>query len=422
MRYSFVFARTNKTAPADADSTNARLLIQGGFVSQLSAGIYTFLPLGLRVLNKIKSIVREEMNAVGGQEVLMPALIPKAPWETTKRWDSIDVLFKLVGAGDKEFALGPTHEEVVTPLVELYVNSYKELPVSVYQIQDKFRNEPRAKSGLLRGREFSMKDMYSFHVSPEDLEAYYDRVADRYLTLFGRMGLDAIKTEASGGAFSKFSHEYQVATPFGEDHIFVCDKCRWAVNREIAEVKDGDVCPKCGGKIVETKSIEVGNIFKLSTRFADDFGFSVALEDGSRGKVWMGCYGIGMSRLMGSIVEVSHDDRGIIWPKEVAPFAVHLISLGSKDAEVAGRTERFASELHDELTRAGIEVLWDDRSGISAGAKFADADLLGMPLRLVVSEKTIASDSIEWKERSCSESRMLPRSEIVESIQSFLSL
>jgi len=420
MRYSLLFSKTNKTAPADADSTNARLLIQGGFVNQLAAGIYTFLPLGLRVLNKIKTIVREEMDVVGGQEVLMPALIPKAPWETTKRWDSIDVLFKLVGAGEKEFALGPTHEEVVTPLVQAFVKSYKELPVSVYQIQDKFRNEARAKSGLLRGREFSMKDMYSFHTSLEDLEAYYDKVADQYLKLFNRLGLDAIKTEASGGSFSKFSHEYQVVTPFGEDLVYVCDKCRWSVNREISEVKDGDACPKCGGRIVEAKAIEVGNIFKLSTRFADDFGFTVALEDGSQGKVWMGCYGIGMSRLMGSIVEVSHDERGIIWPKEVAPFGVHLVSLGSRDPESADRVAQSASELYDELTRAGIEVLWDDRVGVSAGEKFADADLLGLPLRLVVSEKTLAQNSVEWKERSCPDNRLISAGDLLESVRQFI--
>ncbi len=419
MKYSHLFAKTNKMAPADADSTNARLLIQGGFVNQLAAGIYTFLPLGLRVLNKIKAIVREEMNMVGGQEVLMPALIPKAPWETTKRWDSIDVLYKLTGAGDKEFALGPTHEEVVTPLVQAFVKSYKDLPCSAYQIQDKFRNEARAKSGLLRGREFSMKDMYSFHRSEADLETYYDTVAEQYTHLFNRMGLDAIKTEASGGVFSKYSHEYQVVTPYGEDLIYVCDKCRWAVNREIAEVKNGDICPKCDGKIIETKAIEVGNIFKLSTRFADDFGFTVTLEDGTQGKVWMGCYGIGMSRLMGSIVEVSHDERGIIWPKSVAPFAVHVVSIGSKDVAVHERVQQSATDLYDQLTRAGVEVLWDDRVGVSAGEKFADADLLGMPLRLVVSEKSLAQSSIEWKERASTESKLVTLTDIVSYVETF---
>jgi prolyl-tRNA synthetase len=416
MRYAQLFAKTNKTAPADADSTNARLLIQGAFVSQLAAGIYTFLPLGLRVLNKIKTIVREEMNAVGGQEVLMPALIPKQPWETTRRWDAIDVLFKLKGAGDKDFTLGPTHEEVVTPLVQQFVHSYKELPVAVYQIQDKFRNEPRAKSGLLRGREFAMKDMYSFHISEADLESYYDKVADCYLNVFKRLGLDAIKTEASGGVFAKYSHEYQVPTPYGEDLIYVCDKCRWSVNREIAEVKDGDACPKCGGTIKETKAIEVGNIFKLSTRFADDFGFTVALEDGSPGKLWMGCYGIGLSRLVGAIVEVFHDDRGIIWPKSVAPFAAHLVSLGSKDEDVAERVATTASDLYDELTKAGVEVLWDDRAGVSAGEKFADADLIGCPIRLVVSEKTLAQDSVEWKEREGGEAKLVKLPDVYETI------
>ena len=421
MRYSQLFAKTNKTAPADADSTNARLLIQGGYINQLGAGIYTFLPLGLRVLNKIKAIVREEMSVVGGQEVLMPALIPKAPWETTGRWDKIDVLFKLNGAGEKEYALGPTHEEVVTPLVQEFVKTYKELPVSVYQIQDKFRNEARAKSGLLRGREFSMKDMYSFHISSEDLETYYDKVALQYTHLFQRMGLDAIKTEASGGVFAKYSHEYQVVTPYGEDNIYKCPSCDWAQNREICEKNEGDTCPKCNvGAVEVVKAIEVGNIFKLSTRFADAFGYTFVDQDGTSKQVWMGCYGIGMSRLMGSIVEVSHDERGIIWPKSVAPFSVHLVSLGSKDPAIVERTMVVALDLYDALIKSGFEVLWDDRSDVSAGEKFADADLLGMPLRLVISEKTLAQDSVEWKDRNGTELKLIKLSDIQNEILNFI--
>ncbi len=419
MKQSVLVSKTNKSAPHDADSVNARLLVQGGFVSQLAAGIYTYLPLGLRVLENIKQVVREEMNAVGGQEILMPGLIPKAPYEATKRWDTIDVLFKLEGAGGKEFALGPTHEEVVTPLVQTFARSYKDLPVSVYQIQDKFRNEPRAKSGLLRGREFWMKDMYSFHRSPEDLEKYYDRATEAYARVFKRLGLDAVLTEASGGVFSKFSHEFQVPTPFGEDLIYVCDQCRYAVNREIAQVKDGDACPNGDGTIKEVKAIEVGNIFKLSTRFADDFGFQVALEDGSSGKVWMGCYGIGISRLMGAIVEVHHDDRGILWPKRVAPALVHLVSLKAKDESVQEKINATAESLHDALSRAGIEVLWDDRAEASPGEKFADADLLGLPLRLVVSEKTLREEAVEWKERHETDGKLVGLLEILEKVQTF---
>ncbi len=422
MRYSKLFGRTSKEAPHDADSVNARLLVQAGFINQLAAGIYTYLPLGLRVLSKIKTIVREEMNVVDGQEVLMPALIPKAPWEATKRWHAIDVLFKLKGAGDKEFALGPTHEEVVTPLVQQYVKSYKDLPVSVYQIQDKFRNEARAKSGLLRGREFAMKDMYSFHTSLQDLEQYYDRVKQQYLSVFSRCGLNAIVTEASGGVFSKYSHEYQVATPSGEDLIYQCDQCHWAVNREIAEVKDGDVCPTCTkGSIHEIKAIEVGNIFKLSTRFADDFGFHVTLEDGSAGQVWMGCYGFGPSRVMGSIVEVHHDDVGMIWPKSVAPYHVHLVSLSHKDESVQSRIDEAAQELHDELTASGVEVLWDDREDVRAGEKFADADLIGIPLRLVVSEKTLKEEAVEWKARHEKDTRLVRIDEIGDEVTAWLA-
>lgn len=422
MRYSKLFGRTAKEVPHDADSVNAKLLVQAGFVSQLAAGIYTYLPLGLRVLNKIKVIVREEMNAVHGQEVLMPALIPKAPWETTKRWDAIDVLFKLKGAGDKEFALGPTHEEVVTPLVQQFVKSYKDLPVSVYQIQDKFRNEARAKSGLLRGREFAMKDMYSFHTSLQDLEQYYDRVKQQYLTVFSRCGLNAIITEASGGVFSKYSHEYQVATPSGEDLIYQCDQCQWAVNREIAEVKDGDVCLACGkGTIKEIKAIEVGNIFKLSTRFADDFGFRVTLEDGSAGQVWMGCYGFGPSRVMGSIVEVHHDDAGMMWPKSVAPYHVHLVSLSHKDESIKNQIDEAAQEIHDGLEAADVEVLWDDREDIRAGEKFADADLIGIPLRLVVSEKTLKEQSVEWKERHEKDARLVKIDDVLDEVKEWLA-
>lgn len=422
MRYSKLFGKTNKTAPADADSANARLLTQAGFIDQLAAGIYSYLPLGLRVLNKIKNIVREEMVAIGGQEILMPALLPSEPWEKTGRWSDPgpEVMFQFEGRGGKKFGLGWTHEEIIAPLVQKFVHSYKDLPLAVYQIQDKFRNEPRARSGLLRGREFSMKDLYSFHLTSEDLEVYYETVMDAYLHIYRRCGLETIVVESSGGPFSKYSHEFQVITENGEDIIFVCDKCRYAQNREIAEYKAGDKCPKCGGVMKEQRAIEVGNIFKLGTRFTDAFDFSVTGEDGKPMKVIEGCYGIGPSRMMASIVEVFHDEAGIIWPKSVAPFQVHLVSLGSKDADMVEKINTAAAWLHNELEAIGVEVLWDDRPNISAGEKFADADLIGVPLRLVISEKTLKENSAEWKERAVKETKLVSMAEIIDSVKKYL--
>ena len=420
MKYANLFSKTTKTAPHDADSANARLLVQAGFINQLMAGVYSYLPLGIRVLDKIKNIVRDEMNAIGSQEIYMPALHPKDNYIKTNRWDVIDILFKLDGAGGKEYALGSTHEEIVTPLVQQYVKSYKDLPVSVYQIQDKFRNEPRAKSGLMRGREFSMKDMYSFHLTEEDFQDYYERSKQTYQNVFSRCGIDSIITEASGGVFSKYSHEFQTPTESGEDLIYVCDKCQYAQNKEIAEVKDGDKCPKCEGVIKETKSIEVGNIFPLKTKFTEAFNLTVIGEDGKKHPVIMGCYGIGPSRVMGAIVEVHNDDRGMIWPKSVAPFHVHMVSVNSKDETMQERVMNTAESLYQDLEKAGVEVLWDDRVNASPGEKFANADLIGIPLRLVVSEKTLAEDSIEWKLRTEKEFKLVPLQDIKEQVETFV--
>jgi prolyl-tRNA synthetase len=415
-----MFGRTTKEAPHDADSVNARLLTQAGFINQLMAGVYTYLPLGLRVLNKIKNIVREEMDGLGASEVYMPALTPKELWETTNRWDKIDVMFKLEGHGNKEYALGSTHEEVVTPLVAQYVKSYKDFPVAIYQIQDKYRNEPRAKSGLLRGREFSMKDLYSFHLTEEDFSDFYERAKKAYLKVFSRCGLDAKVVEASGGVFTKkFSHEFQVLSQNGEDTIYLCD-CGFAQNREIAQVKEGSKCPKCGGAIREEKAIEVGNIFPLETRFTKDFGFNVQEQDNTSVDVIMGCYGIGPSRVMGSIVEIYNDEMGMMWPKNVAPFHVHLATLASKDIQERDRIVNAAADLHDKLEGAGIEVLWDDREDVRAGEKFADADLIGIPLRLVVSQKTLAEGAVEWKERNKNDVRMVKIEEVLWETKTWL--
>jgi len=580
MRYSKLFGKTKLTTPHDSDSVNAKYLTQAGFVDKMAAGIYNFLPLGKRVLDKIVQIIREEMNAVDGQEIAMPALHPIELWETTGRTKTADaILYRTKGAGDKDFVFAPSHEEAVTPLAAKSVQSYKDLPISVYQFQTKFRNEPRAKSGVLRGREFGMKDMYSFHATEKDMDEYYERVKQAYLNVYERCGVKAYVVEASGGIFSdKISHEFSVVTPAGEDTILVCEKCNIAQNLEVAigkvhnpenpeekelpmkevkaergpsidesaeahkvapskvlktvvyalsgggligvcirgdlkvnehklahylgsevrpaskdelekiglvagfispvglpKVKGGlkhgaevggdekdvkeekhgktalpfvadnsirDVknfvtgankknldlvnvnlgtdftiddfvdlvtvdesfgCAKCGSELTETKAIEAGNIFKLGTKFSKDFDLHFTNDQGKRDFVIMGCYGIGTTRLVGTIVEASHDEKGIIWPVSVAPYQVHLISLGAqKDSEV----NTAAENIYEALQMAGVEVLYDERDE-SAGKKFNDADLIGLPLRIVVSSRTLKEKSVEWKLRNETEGKLV---------------
>ncbi|MBT3231026.1 hypothetical protein HN358_04610 [Candidatus Uhrbacteria bacterium] len=421
MKQSKLFTKTSKQVPADADSANAKFLVQAGFVDQVMAGVYTYLPLGLRTLQKIQNIVREEMNDIGGQEIYMPALAPKENWQATGRWDDLDVLFKLDGAGDKEYALGATHEEIVTPLAKKFARSYKDFPFAVYQIQDKFRNELRCKSGILRGREFNMKDLYSFHTSVEDMEAYYQKALEAYKNVFVRCGINALVTEASGGSFSKWSHEFQMPTESGEDTIYVNEAGDYAWNNELfPDMKDGDDAPDKSGKVKEIKAIEVGNIFPLKTKYSEAFKYNYIDENGEEKPVMMGCYGIGPSRTMGAIVEANHDDKGMIWPKSVAPFAVHLVSLGSKDETIQDRIDTVSEAVYTDLQKAGIEVLWNDRTDQSFGEKFADADLIGLPLRLVVSEKTLAEDSIEWKERASTDMRLVKIQSAVEEVASWV--
>lgn len=414
MLYSRLFGKTNKTFPADADSVNARLLVQAGFIDQLMAGVYSYLPLGLRVLSKIEKIIREEMNALGAQELLMPALHPKENWEKTGRWTDPgkEVMFQLKGRGDKDFGLGWTHEEIVTPLAKKFIHSYRDLPFAVYQIQDKFRNEPRAKSGLLRGREFWMKDMYSFHADEKDLEDFYQQSITAYENIFTRCGLTAVLTEASGGSFSKYSHEFQVLTGHGEDIIFMCDNCSYAQNKEIATFKDGATCLKCGkGMMHEKKAIEAGNIFQLKAKYSDAFDLTFTDEKGVRQKVLMGCYGLGPSRVMGAIAEVLSDKNGLCWPASVAPFGVHIVPLNAKTPSEQKAIDTETAKVLSILEKAGVEALVDDRD-IRPGEKFADADLIGCPIRVVISEKTLAKKSVEWKERCASEEVLVKISEL----------
>ncbi|MEK9135028.1 MAG: aminoacyl--tRNA ligase-related protein [Patescibacteria group bacterium] len=397
MRQSQLFTKTIKEAPKDEVSVNANLLTRAGFIYKNSAGIYSFLPLGWRVIQKIASIVRQEMNAIGGQEMFMTALHDKHYLQATGRW-GVDVVFKVAEAGKKEptFNLSWTHEEIISEIAAKYINSYKDLPFSVYQIQTKFRNEPRAKSGLLRGREFLMKDLYSFHTSEKNLFEYYDLVAKSYKKIFERCGLASVYTLAAGGDFTlNNTHEFQVLCDAGEDTIYVCEKCGYSENKEITKLEDGVECPKCGGLIKEKKSIEVGNIFPLGTKYSEAFNLKFSDENGVKKYVVMGSYGIGLGRVMATIVEKFYDEKGIIWPKEVAPFQVHLIEIKSS-----------AKKIYEDLIKAGVEVLYDDRDK-SAGEKFADADLIGIPIRMVVSEKTLKEDSVEIKERNKKETKLV---------------
>ncbi len=408
MRYSQLFGKTSKNSPSDADSPNARLLEQGGFVEHVMAGVYSWLPLGLSVLRKVEQIVREEMNALGAQEIFMPSLQPKEYWLATKRWEGVDVLFKLKSQTEKEYALGCTHEEVVTPLAQKFTRSYKELPFAVYQINTKFRDELRAKSGVLRGREFRMKDMYSFHTNQADLEAFYARALETYVKVFARCGLDVKVVQASGGIFtSKVSHEFQALTESGEDVLIACEKCSFGQNSEIATLKEGGACPSCGGTLKNMKGIEVGNIFDLGTKYSDAFDFDFMDAEGAHQRVLMGCYGIGTSRLVGAIVEAHNDAKGIVWPKSVAPFQVHVVALKSKDEETQKLIDAAVAAIERDLMAKGVEVLVDDREK-GAGEKFADADLIGIPLRLVVSEKTLAASAVEWKERTAADVASVP--------------
>lgn len=398
--------RPKKQPPAEADTINHKLLVQAGFVRQLMAGVYSYLPLGLRVLDKIDDVVREEMDAIGGQELLMPILHPSRIWKQTGGWESIDVLYKVESRTGKQYALGQSQEEVVTPLLGEFIQSYRDLPVAAYHIQWKFRDELRAKSGILRGKEFEMKDMYSFHENQEDFERFYEIVKKAYLKIFKRLGLIAKVTEASGGDFTeKISYEFMVLTDAGEDDILYCPVCEFCVNAEIAKRKKGDECPKCDeGYLEQAVASEVGNVFDIGDKYSKDFGITFTDEEGKRKHPVMGCYGIGTTRTMGVVVEKFHDKKGIIWPEIIAPFKIQLIDI---------KQEKEAQELYDLLIEEGIEVLWDDREE-SAGVKFADAELIGNPWRVVISEKSLKQGGVEIKRRGEDKKEIVSKGELIE--------
>lgn len=405
--------------PKDEIAVNARLLERGGFVYKSMAGVYEYLPLGYRVLEKINGIIREEMNVIGGQCLFLSALQPKERWEKTGRWESMrDIMYQFKDHSGREIGLATTHEEALTEIAIRFIHSYKDLPLFLYQIQTKFRDEPRAKSGLIRGREFLMKDLYSFHPDEKDLDRFY-KIADKaYRTIFKRCGLNVYLTEAGGSTFTKeFTHEYQVLSDAGEDVIYYCHKCRFSQNKEITLLKDGDKCPKCGGIISAGKSIEVGNIFKLGTKFSEAFGLHYSDKEGNKKPVVMGSYGIGPGRLMATIVEILHDDRGIIWGEAVAPFKIHLLLIGSAKSEKFKSLKRYAENIYKELLAKGAEVLYDDRDEKTPGEKFADADLIGIPWRVVVSDKTLQKNGVEVKRRNKTKSKVVSFSHLMKMVQ-----
>ena len=398
MRYSQLFGKSVKDYPKDEVSINAKLLLKGGYIDKLMAGSYSLLPLGRRVEQKIEQIIREEMNKTGAQEMLLPLLHPKEIWNETGRWDSAkDVMYQFEKDG-KEYALSFTHEEIVMDMLRKHVSSYKDLPIKIYQFSTKFRNEVRAKSGVLREREFVMKDLYSAHISKEDLMEYYWQIADAYLTIFKRIGLDAKITEASGGVFTdEHTHEFQVICDAGEDTIYHKDGWKYHKNKEVMteeELADPDT--------TSATAVEVGNIFPLGTMYSQKMNALCTDRDGSKLPIWFGSYGIGPKRVMGTVVEVSHDENGIIWPASIAPFQVHLVGLADS-----------ANDVYKQLQDNHIDVLYDDRD-VSAGEKFTDADLLGIPYRIVVSAKT--GENVEIKKRNEEKVEIVPLAEAVKMI------
>lgn len=411
MRVSRLFTKTTKTAPADEVAKNAQLLIRAGFVHKEMAGVYAYLPLGLRVLEKIKQIVREEMNAVGSNELIMTSLQRKDVWEKTNRWsdDTVDIWFRTALKDGTELGLGWSHEEPIVEMMKQYVRSYKDLPVSLYQFQTKMRNELRAKSGIMRGREFVMKDMYSFHATKEDLDTYYEEVIEAYKRVYDRLGIgeDTYVTFASGGAFTKFSHEFQTICEAGEDVIYLHREKNIAINEEVLD----EAVVELGlskGELEAVKTAETGNIFNFGSQKTDEMDLFYTGEDGKSHSLYIGSYGIGVTRAMGVIAEKLSDDKGLVWPESIAPYRVYLVSIGDKGAAEADK-------LYDSLTTSGVEVLYDDRDE-RPGAKFADSELLGLPHRVTVSDRLVEAGQYEYTSRHDGKTVILTHEEVIAKL------
>jgi prolyl-tRNA synthetase len=417
MRQSQLFTKTRREAPKDEVAKNAQLLVRAGYINKEMAGVYDYLPLGLRTLGNIIEIIREEMNKIGGQEIFLSSLQDPEVWKKSGRWsdEQVDVWFKPELKNGTEVGLAITHEEPLTFLLREHISSYKDLPKYIYQFQNKFRNETRAKSGIMRTREFIMKDLYSFDTDEKEFRKFYELCADAYMKIYERVGLGDItyRTFASGGSFSKFSDEFQTICDAGEDIIYVHEGKKIAINKEVYE---DEVLKDLGIKkeeLKEAKAVEVGNIFPLGTKYSSALGLTFKDERGAEAPVYMGSYGIGPGRLMGTIVEIFADEKGIVWPEEVAPFRVHIVEISNNNDEVT----KDAQELYRELTEAGLEVLWDDRDA-RAGEKFADSDLIGIPLRIVVSEKTLAAGKYECVERKSGKVSQKSLSELIGQLTS----
>jgi len=410
MLQSKCFIKTTREKPKNVDNISTELLIRAGFIDKLSSGIYTLLPLGFKVFKKIENIIREEMNEISGEEISMPVLQPKSIWDESGRWKTIDPpLFQTEDRHKKLFALGPTHEEVITKIVRERIKSYKDLPFMLYQIQTKFRNELRATGGLLRTREFVMKDAYSFHEDKADLEGYYEKIAAAYGNIFARMQLEVINVTASSGTIGgKVSHEYMVLAETGEDKVMICKNCDIASN---AEVMKDDKCPKCKKTMEEKSAIEVAHIFQLGMTYSEKMNASFINQNGEKNPIEMGCYGIGLGRLLATIVEVFHDKKGIVWPENVSPFDVHLIDISTKKT-----SKKMAFELYRELDKQKIEVLMDDRDE-SVGVKLSTADLLGIYKRIIVSDKTAEAFKFELKYRDKKEAKLLSKEELLKILR-----
>lgn len=420
MKQSHLFTKTRREGPADEVSKNAQLLIRAGYVYKEMAGVYAYLPLGIRVLEKIKKIVREEMDKIGCQELIMTALQRKELWEKTSRWsdDVVDVWFKSSLKAGGEVGFGWSHEEPIAEMMKQYVTSFRDLPIVVYQFQTKLRNELRAKSGIMRGREFVMKDAYSFHLGEKDHTEFYNKMIQAYKRVYDRLGIgeDTFVTFASGGAFTQFSHEFQTIAETGEDKIYINREKNIAINEEVLNDETLATLGVTRDELQEVKTAEVGNIFNFGTQKSEDLGLVYKSENGKDVPVWMGSYGVGITRVMGLLVEKMADAKGIVWPAEIAPFAVHLVSLDGGNKDANNNVRHDAEKTYEILTKGGYDVLFDDRDE-SSGVKLKDADLIGIPLRIVISAKTLASGQVEVTKRKTGNTQFINESELLDALR-----
>lgn len=409
MRLSKTFVKTLREAPKDEIAGNGKLLVRAGFVHKEMAGVYDYLPMGLRVIENIKSIIRHELNKIGCEELSLTALQNPEPWEKSGRFSDqeVDIWFKTELSAGGILGLAPTHEEPITELMKTYVSSYKDLPIAVYQFQTKFRNELRAKSGIMRGREFLMKDLYSFHTTEEDLDNFYAEVEQAYGRIFETLGIgdSTFETFASGGIFSKYSHEFQTILPVGEDTVYYNTDKSTVINKEVFNdevLKDLGVE---GEKFESTSAAEVGNIFKLKFKYSEPLGLKYIDDLNKQQTVYMGCYGIGVSRLMGVIAEKFADEKGLVWPESIAPYKYYLVGIGESGGQKA--EELYA--LNEE------SVIFDDRDK-RPGEKFADAELMGIPYRVVVSDKTLEKNQAEVTNRATGEVKLMDLDELIRGL------